>query len=87
MLTWELQGVGDKAPLRLKRCPPHQRLGQRLFLVLQPGKIIGAKRFATSMRRNRIVFNRLWRNNKMEVAAALTLMMPKGADLDFKTGR
>jgi len=73
MLTRELQGVGDKAPLRLRRYPPHQRLDQRLFLVLQPWKIIGAKLFAASMRRNRIVFNRLWRNNKREVAAALTL--------------
>jgi hypothetical protein len=86
MLMRELQGVGDKAPLRLRRYPPHQRLDQRHFLVLQPGKAIGAKLFAASMRRNRIAFNRLWRNSKMEVAASLTLMMPKRADLDFKTG-
>jgi hypothetical protein len=86
MLTRELQGVGDKAPLRLRRYPPHQRLDQRPFLVLQPGKIIGAELFAASMRRNRIIFNRLWRN-KMEPTATLTSMTPKRADLDFKTGR
>jgi hypothetical protein len=54
--------------------------------VLQPGKIIGAELFAASMRRNRIIFNRLWRN-KMEPTATLTSMTPKRADLDFKTGR